>query len=223
MSVYVRPTIDASVFRDRAGHVIDYGNRWAGPPPDDTYSVDTHPERFAPLHTIADVLIRYLRDTYDVDVDEGADTAADLLHPSYHDVVRSVRLRPRDPHCAPLTFVFTAYPGISLHAGLLNDFPYPICGCDACDSTWAAEADKLERHVLAVVTGGYRESLELRDGDPWVGFAFTYPDGRSSGGSLQQGAAPERLEAAWATLQDLSGGWSVWPRRTAARAAPADR
>ena len=57
MSSYVRPLIEAPVFRDADGAVINYGSRWHGSPPEDTYSVDTHPERFAPLHVVADALI----------------------------------------------------------------------------------------------------------------------------------------------------------------------
>jgi hypothetical protein len=211
---YVRPSIDTPVFRDAEGQVIDYGSRWNGSPPESTYSVDTHPERFAPLHTVADALIVHLVDTYDVDVDEGVETAADLRHPAYHDVVRAVRLRPNDPACASLTFVFTAYPGLLMHAGLLGDFPYPVCGCDACDSTWEGEADDLERQVLAVVTGHYRETVERRGRDPWVGYAFTYPDGAASGGSREQGMPPEQFRAAESLLGEVSEGWAEWPRPT---------
>lgn len=211
MSSYQRPAIDAPVFYDTAGQVINYGNRWDGSPPEDTYSVDTHPERFAPLHTVADALIAHLRDSYDVEVDEEEDTAADLFRPAYHDVVRAVRIRPRDRACASVTFVFTAYPGISMHAGLLNDFQYPVCGCDACDSTWGAEADDLEQQVQAVVTGNYRETVERRGFDPWVGYAFTYPDGAASGGSRAQDIPAERLNAAKPVLRNLSAGWAAWP------------
>lgn len=215
VSSYVRPSIDAPIFRDADGQVIDYGNRWDGSPPEDTYSVDTHPERFAPLHTVADALIAHLRDTYDVEIDEGVELATDLLHPSYHDVVRAVRMRPNDPACASVTLVFTAYPGIIMHAGLLNDFPYPVCGCDACDSNWQAEADDLERQVLAVVTGHYRETIQRRERDPWVGYAFTHPDGANSGGSREQGISPERLKAAESTLRTVSGQWAEWPSKAA--------
>lgn len=214
MSSYVRPSIDAPIFRDADGQVIDYGNRWDGSPPEDTYSVDTHPERFAPLHTVADALITHLRDTYDVEVEEGLDAAEDLLHASYHEVVRAARIRPNDPTCASVTLVFTAYPGIYMHAGLLNDFHYPVCGCDACDSNWQAEADSLERQVLAVVTGHYHETIERRDLDLWVGYAFTYPDGANSGESREQGIAPERLRAAEAILRTVSGPWAEWPSNT---------
>lgn len=206
---YVRPPVDARAFRDAGGQVIDYGRRWGGPPPEETYSVDTHPERFAPIHTVADALITHLHDTYDVELIEGEDTAADLLHPA-SEVVRAVRVRPNDPACAPLTFVFTAYPGIFLHAGLLHDFHYPVCGCDACDSTWDAEADELERHVLAAVTGHYRETID-RGFRSWVEYAFTYPDGSSSGRSRAQDVPAERLQAATSILQDLPEGWVAWP------------
>ncbi|MBW9094501.1 hypothetical protein JNB62_12470 [Microbacterium jejuense] len=214
MASYARPSINGPEFRDADGEVIDYGHRWNGSPPEDTYSVDTHPERFAPLHTVADALIAHLRATYDVDVGEGAEFAADLLHPSYHDVVRAVRIRPNDPTCASLTLIFTAYPGIYMHAGLLNEFHYPVCGCDACDSNWEHEADDLERQVFAVVAGHYRETIELRELDPWIGHSFRYPDGgSSSGGSREHGVSPERLNAAQLILRTVPDGWGEWPRR----------
>ncbi|KAA9150991.1 hypothetical protein F6B41_19305 [Microbacterium lushaniae] len=209
MRPYSRPPIDAPVFHDAEGQVIDYGNRWEGSPPEETYSVDTHPERFALIHTIADALIAHLRDTYDVELIEGEGTAADLLHPA-SGVVRAVRLRPNDPTCAALTFVFTAYPGVLLHAGLLHDFHYPVCGCDACDSTWDAEADLLEQQVLAVVTGHYRESAE-RGFRPWVEHAFTHPDGASSGRTPARALPAERFRAARPILRTLPDGWAAWP------------
>jgi hypothetical protein len=212
VSFYQRPSIDAPVFRDADGQVIDYGNRWGGSPPEDTYSVETHPERFAPLHTVAEALIAHLRDTYDVEVDEGVETAADLLRPAYHEVVRAVRIRPDGLACASLTFVFTAYPGIYMHAGLLNDFQYPVCGCDACDSTWDYEAGELEKQVQAVVTGQYRESIGQRALRPWVEHASTYPDGGGrSGGSLAQDIPAERIKAAKPILRTVAEGWAAWP------------
>lgn len=214
MTSYVRPTIDAPEFRDAEGQIIDYGNRWSGSPPEDTYSVDTHPERFAPLHTVTEALITYLRDTYDVDVVEGTETAEDLLAPAYYDVVRAVRIQPNSPACASLTLVFTAYPGVYMHAGLLHDFHYPVCGCDACDSTWFREADKLEQQVLAVVTGNYSETIE-GGFHPWVDHSFTFPNGTSSGRSDARDLPADRLKAAEPVLRDLSEGWAAWPRREA--------
>jgi len=213
MGSYQRPLIEMPVFRDGEGRAIKYGNRWAAGPPEDTYSVETHPERFAPLHTVADALVNHLRETYDVEVEESAEVAAGLIRPPFHDVVRAVRIRPNDPSCATLTVVLTADPGIYINAGLLNDFRYPVCGCDACDSTWEAEADDLERQVHAVVAGHYRESIDRRLGGPWVGYSFTYPDGdEGSGGTLANDIPAERIKAATPILHKLSDGWSEWPR-----------
>jgi hypothetical protein len=51
-----------------------------------------------------------------------------------------------------LTFAFTDHPGIRVYAGLLHDFPFPVCGCDACEWFWEAEVDApLEELVDAVV------------------------------------------------------------------------
>ncbi|MFV0429414.1 MAG: DUF6226 family protein [Arachnia sp.] len=207
MSSYLRPVIEAPVFRDADDAVINYGDRWHGAPPQYTYSLDTHPERFAPLHVVADALIAHLRQTYDVELDQGVETAGDLLHPPAHDVVRAVRIRPSHPKCAPLTLVFDAYPGISLHAGLLHDFCYPACGCDACDSTWQAESDELERLVFATVSGTYRETIE-RGIRRW----FTYHDGASSGRSRSRDLPAQRLKAATPILRGLPHGWESWPR-----------
>lgn len=207
----MRPLIDAPVFRDADGQVIDYGARWDGSPPVDSYAVDTHPDRFAPLHSVADALIAHLRDTYVVEVDEGEGLVAELVHAAaHHDVVRAVRIRPNDSACASLTMVFTAYPAIRVHAGLLNDFHYPVCGCDACDSNWQSEADALERHVLAVVSGNYRETVERRGFALWAGYAFTYPDGAESGATREPNLPREVLKAAASVLRKATP-WSKWP------------
>lgn len=212
--LYARPPIDAPDFHDAKGRVIPYGSRWTGMPPEDTYSVDTHPERFAPIHTVAEALISHLQHTYDVTVTDGPETADDLLYP-HADVVRSVRIEPRHPASAPLTFVFTPYPGVSMHAGVLHDFHYPSCGCDACDSSWEAEADQLEQHVFAVVGGRYRETV---DGWPrtWVGYAMTYPEGSTSGRGPAPHLSAARVKAARKTLRALPSGWVAWPLRSPA-------
>ncbi|MBB6390208.1 DUF6226 family protein [Microbacterium thalassium] len=212
MTSYQRPLIDAPVFRGIDGEVIDYGNRWEGSPPEDTYSVDTHPERFAPLHTVALALIDHLGDTYDVALVEGDDAVADLLHPA-SDVIRAVRIQPTDPACAAVTIVFTKYPGIFMHAGLLHDFHYPVCGCDACDSTWDAEADALEQQLLAVASGNYSERID-RGPRPWIEHKFTYPgQGWQGGRGRARDISAERVKRAKPVLRNLPGGvWAAWPK-----------
>ncbi len=211
MSSYARPAIEGPVVRNDDGRVIEYGRRWEGSPPEDSYSVDAHPERFAPLHAVAEALVWHLRDTYDVEVTEGVESGPELRRPA-GEVARSVRLQLRDPAAAPLTIVFTAYPGVFVRAGMLQGFAFPMCGCDACDSTWEAEADQLEKTVLAVAEGRFRERIG-GGAEPWVEYALEFPDGSSSG-RVPAGESPApRVEAARARLDGNGGGWQPWPLR----------
>lgn len=163
MREYTRPHIEPVEFRDDAGTIIDYGNRWAslgGVPPEDSYSVDDHPERFAPLHTVAAALIDYLVASYEVDVEEGHHVTAPLLHaPTAGETVRAVRLTPRGDARAPLAFVLTDYPGVRLYAGVHFSEAFPSCGCNACDERGDSVADELEWQALAIVGGGFTEEV----------------------------------------------------------------
>jgi hypothetical protein len=198
-------------FRDASGTLIDYGNRWGmDSPPDETYSVTSNLERFEPLHTVADALIAWLVATYDataVDAPEAvaASTAARIP------ASRAVRVTPADDSAAPLTFVFTDFPGVVLHAGVLYRTHAPACGCDACDENWEHGAEELEFTVRAVVTGGFTErvtgriktkvyqSLEL----PGVG-------GRSGEGPARDMFSEGEIEAARSRLRSV-GTWRPWP------------
>ena len=104
-----------------------------------------------------------------------------------------------------------------MHAGLLNDFHYPVCGCDACDSNWQAEADDFERQVLGIAAGHYRETIERRELDPWVGYSFTSEDGATSGGSREQGLSLRAFQRRRVDPPYAPEGWSEWPRAAAAR------
>jgi hypothetical protein len=211
MPEYVRPPLPKRVYHDANGAVIDYGNRWrGGAPPEDTYSVVSNPQRFAPLQAVAEALIEHLRQSYAVSVTEDIAVAADLMH-AHDAVLRAVRIVPDKADAAPLTFIFTAFPGVIVHAGLLHDFPFPQCGCDACDDSLEVEAGEMERLVFAVVAGGFSETV--RPG-PWphVGHRLVDPDGtyRGSGQTLATGYPDDRIEAAEAKLRSLPKGWQPW-------------
>ncbi len=206
MDAYCRPAIEPVVFRDAAGSVIDYGNRWGGEsPPEDSYSVLSNLERFRPLHAIAEALIDALVADYDVVVEDDVSLASDLMHPR-DDVVRAVRVTPADPVAAPLTFVLTDHPSVLIHAGLLHDFFYPTCDCDACDENWERAADSMEWDVGAVVDGGYSESAD----DVAVAFRLVGSDGSRSGTGRGVDVAADRLAEAAPRLAALRG-WAAWP------------
>ena len=133
--------------------------------------MDSHPERFAGLHVVARALIDHLATAYDVEVHEDPVHARDLLI-EVRDVLHAVRVTPRRSGAAPLTFVLTGYPGVVVHAGVLHDFPFPVCGCDACDETAETTADRMERLVLSVAAGGYAERYPVGS-RRWSEYALT--------------------------------------------------
>lgn len=211
---YVRPDLPASTYYSAVGEPLRYGRRWgAGGPDPDSYGVDSHPERFAGLHDVARALINHLSAVYDVDVDEDPVHAGELLREA-RDVLQAVKVTPRSSSAAPLTFVLTGYPGVMVHAGVLHDFPFPVCGCDACDETVETTADRLERLVLAVAAGGYSERYPVGS-RRWSEYAVTAVDGSGaeSGRGEPGPVDPSRLHAAEIRLRDVPGGWSPWPLR----------
>ena len=215
MSSYSRPPIPERTFRDADGQVIPYGERWPdGDGPEDTYEVVSHPERFEPLHAIADALIEHLVAEYDVTVAEEPDPARPAFR--RHDGTgfdRCVRLVPSDPGAAALTFLYEPFPSLTVHAGLLHWDPVPGCGCDHCDETADGAADDLEQMVFAVVDGGFGEQLSsARERRIEI---------RSADGEMNQSSfgpelhlTPDEAASVRTTLEGINGQWAAWPRRS---------
>jgi hypothetical protein len=225
--VYVRPALprqvvlddDGRPLLDAAGDEVEYGHRWPGiddHPPADLYSHVSHPERFAPLHEVADALVAHLVATYDVTAEavavDDAAAVAEALGPSAPDLARALALTPADASCAPLVVGFTRFPGLYVRAGALHLAAFPPCGCDACDDPLPEVADALERFVAAVATGRFREWIDGRK----VGFEEAGADGSASGWGLDTSGkdAARRRREARARLAALPGGWwQPWPQR----------
>ncbi|AMB60586.1 hypothetical protein AWU67_15065 [Microterricola viridarii] len=221
---YTRPELSAAEYCGDDGQRIPYGERWgAGSPDPDSYSTVSHPERFAGLHTVAEALIDHLERAFAVTVrreQPGPDGGFDppLLHPQ-DGVTALVRVIPEHPDAAPLSFAFTNFPGVFVEAGLLHTFPYPICGCDACDETAENQAAEVEELVLGVAGGGYAEEFPLGSAGETLYSLVSFDEGgtqtgwRSGNGGAPTTIPEERLDAAAATLAALPRGWQAWPRR----------
>jgi hypothetical protein len=246
MTEYRRPEIPVVTFRDESGAVIEYGRRWrersGGSAPEDSYSVVSHPERFAPLHAAADALVAYLTGQYDAAIREDVGIAAGL-YPPPGDGARAIHIDPANGDGAPLTFVFTTFPGVRLYAGVLHEFPFPDCGCDACDETAEHAVAEMEEIVFAVAEGRFRETCD--DGDdvelprlrgrwtaappdaaslptrsmpmpgPKVGLEIVARDGSflRGGQHMASGYPREQWLAARAKLRELEDGWRPWRTR----------
>ncbi|MCU1566817.1 MAG: hypothetical protein JWQ56_1754 [Pseudarthrobacter sp.] len=209
---YMRPPLPAVTCYSDDGKSIPYGQQWGdGEPHSDSYGVDSHAERFAGLHSVALALIERLAAVYDVEVQDDRAHARDLLSEA-QSVLQVVKVMPRLSKAAPLTFVLTGYPSVRVHAGVLHDFPFPVCGCDACDETAETTADRMERLVLTVVAGGYRERYPVGN-QRWSEYALTAHDG--SGSESGQGEprpiSSRRLLDGEVRLRNLAGAWRPWP------------
>jgi len=129
---YVRPALDLGIYLDEQGRAIPYGRRWGmGHPPEDTYSVTRHPERFAPLLEVASALRAYVEEHLD----------------------------PADAS-APLTITERDFPMVEVWAGVSGHERFPVCGCDACDEDVEELAALLEDFVFSVLNGDFQESWE---------------------------------------------------------------
>ncbi|PLC10762.1 hypothetical protein AUQ48_17070 [Kocuria flava] len=214
-ATYSRPPLPQHIFTTPAGEPIPYGHRWEEePPPEEAYSRITHPERFAPLHQVAQALIDHLTATYDVTVTNGPDALQDLLR-TPDDALRATRLTPHRPDAAPLTIVTTTEPAVLVHAGAWCELTYPDCPCDACDETAETEAESLEYFVLAVAAGTFRERYPLGTQHAYE-YAWATPDGsyETASTSIPPTDSPTRRQNTERRLAALPHGWQPWPPRT---------
>ena len=144
-----------------------------GDPPDEAYSRVTNPERFQPLHEAALRLIERLLADYDVEMTEGYELGDPGV--SREELARpTIMLCPNDSACAPITVVFTDFPGIVVGSGKWKEEPFPNCGCDACDEDADDEIEGMTEMFEAVVGGGFLEAASIPRflGDGWLGSAL---------------------------------------------------
>lgn len=141
---FIMPPLPTGRWLDAQGREIHFGSRWGmGAAPEDAYSRVTHPERYAPLHDVADALVAHLMAEYDCVAEE--DTA------EAHEV-RAVWMRPASGRGFRLAW--TTFPGVRAGLGGDVDEAAPICGCDACDQPLEQAAEQFCDRVLAFVRQG---------------------------------------------------------------------
>ncbi|MFF7293065.1 DUF6226 family protein [Microbacterium sp. NPDC008134] len=205
---YRRPTLPTHEYLDDDGRIIRYGRRWPdGVPPEEAYSRESHPERFAPLRGVVDALVEHLGDSYTVEV--SAESAGEDA--------RRIVMQPLTG--APITLTVTG-PVVEVEAGELLRTVIPSCTCDACDETAESAADELERTLLAIAAGGLRERFPVGR-RAWQLTELVSPEGegRSSSAGPTAEMPEEVRERTASVLRDLDDGW--WPAWLLRTASPA--
>ena len=182
-------------------------------PLDEAYSRVTNAERFRPLHATMLEIIARLENDFDVERTEGHGLDEDLER-RLALASPSVRLSPKDTDAAPITAVFTAFPGLHLRFGRWHMELFPNCGCDACDESADGEIERLTETVNDVIAGRFRETLR-RPLTPFTGSGQTEAELWSAFKHRSTGSRLDRRRA-----REMSGGrrrlemnWKPWPRR----------
>jgi hypothetical protein len=124
----------------------------------------------------------------------------------------SIRLVPTDRRAAPLTVVFTVFPGLFVRAGHWYSAAVPSCGCDACSETAESETLRLREMADDIVAGRFRERITLPlIGSAWEEWELWSPhQHRSRNRSrLERERARAMVDAAGRSAVE----WMGWPRR----------
>ena len=171
-------------------------------PPPEAYGRVTNPERFRVLHSAAERLVDDFAERYDIHVGAGLVSDDPLFDSGL--VERVIDLNPSRPDAAPVTVVFTSYPGLIVRFGRWHVEGFPRCGCDACDEDPDWLLEELRKRLQATADGGFSEEVTS-----WLrpGRSATFEGERwSSSGWVRQRRSeigrPERIDwAPWAARQ----------------------
>ena len=189
---------------------------WPDGPPEEAYSRVTDAERFAPLHDAANEMIARLEADYDVERAEGWGLD-DELAKGLTCARPTVKLSPADPDAAPITVVFSDFPGLHVRFGRWRTDLFPVCGCDACDESPDDLVQQLTMMVESVTSGEFQEVVErsaaLLTLDGWLETEFRGPAWEGSREYIDDSS---RLRRMLGGRRRLASDWKPWPRRRAA-------
>ena len=129
-------------------------------PPDEPYGRVTNPERFRPLHHAVLEMLNALESRFDVERVEGYGLDKELEKASSQPASRpAITLKPIHPESAPITVVFTDFPGLHIRFGRWFTDSFPSCGCDACDESADGEMERATELIDSLTSGGFREAV----------------------------------------------------------------
>jgi hypothetical protein len=178
---------------------MDWFMTSSGSPHPDSYRRVTNPARYAVLHAETRSLIESLVTRYQVISQTGS---IEVDFPEWKGSPGEViRLQPADG--APVTFLFTDFPGVLIRFGQWATEAFPVCGCDVCDEKPDDVVTRMRNLIDLIVAGGYQEVLTKRS----LRQSFDWPQGLSITERRIGRAERRRLG------QPASHKWRPWHRR----------
>ena len=181
-----------------------------GGPPEEAYSRVTDADRFSLLHDWTLEAVARLQSEYDVALEDRGVSDTELERATLARPI--LKLTPAQDSCAPVTLALTDFPGLAVRFGHWATDWFPSCGCDACDEMPEGEFERFAQFLDDVVSGRFRESLELplwgdgsRTAEFWAGEHHrnkrrTRVPRREASQSLNRGSK-------------IVHEWNPWPRR----------
>ena len=185
-------------------------------PPDEVYSRVTEPERFRRLHDWAHETVARLQAEYEVVLHEGEEVDTELERVPL--AGQTMKLTPPQDSCAPITIVFTNFPGLGVRVGRWVTDWFPSCGCDACDEMPEGEFERFTELLSCVVAGQFRESMSLQPGGYGLSNAEFWSDRHrgSRGSRVPRNEASEILKGEAEIVQEWTP-WQLKPNDAATR------
>lgn len=170
---------------------------------EDAYGRASDPGRYPTLHVAMDSLLEHVEREYLVERFQGLELDPELVGRAPAD--RLVRLSPVGAG-APLTVVYTSFPGLVVRFGRWHVEAFPRCGCAACDEDVDDLAAELAERVEALVQGGLVESSS-GSRRPTVAYRFAFVAGGHASGNEWSGEPQRRRR------RPLELHWPAWRRR----------
>ncbi|MFP3881888.1 MAG: DUF6226 family protein [Actinomycetota bacterium] len=170
-------------------------------PPDDAYGRVTNPDRFEPVVDAARRLVEQLSSDYQVTVDSRMGGFSIGSHDWGETDSETIDVTPGAG--APISIVFTSFPGVLIRFGEWEAQAFPPCGCDACDEDPDWVVERMRELVGSVVRGRFEEQLTRRS----LRASFRGPWGDST--------SEKRLDRSEGESYGQPGvrRWAEWPRR----------
>jgi len=176
----------------------------------DAYGRATNPERFFPLIDFAVDRLRQMEKMFEVRRSDEFVVSGLLGLQPFVSLRTPICLTPHSRDAAPIMVAFTPLPSLVVRCGHWFSEPFASCVCDACAATVEQESERLADLFDALVTGRFRERLDVPFfGQASVSHVIESAGGRRGNRRVVSPAQAREMLAGRARVAD----WAPWQKR----------